>query len=99
SHPSHPPLPYTTLFRSFGSILLHGDEAAAAEPHANLPEDSRPGPETSQRMGQRMGQCKRRNPAREPLPLRSGRIGRSSQGGPIRSEEHTSELQSRGHLV
>src|SRR2546429_3689777 len=80
--------PYTTLFRSTST----GDHLArVALPHARGSESGGGG-----RMGPG-GDRRGAPPARRPR-VRGGAGARAQDVGP-RSEEHTSELQSRLHLV
>src|SRR5207253_10372193 len=87
--PCSPLFPYTTLFRSLPNCA--GFSPAITEPIT----ESKPAP----------GEC-RRTPAPESglvISAPTSRCGRrfrpSGRNSPSRSEEHTSELQSRGHLV
>src|SRR5437660_9780195 len=58
---------------------------------------SRPGRRPRRRRG---GYKTRGNASYEPRPLRAAPRGAREEALPrVRSEEHTSELQSRGHLV
>src|SRR5207253_10652108 len=97
--PPSPPFPYTTLFRSL-HVRLDG--------HRVVPLEQR-----IQELHQRDG-LSRRVPIREVVALQHPRHrgGRRQakhildaqrfqplRVSPERSEEHTSELQSRGHLV
>src|SRR5690625_6920017 len=76
--------PYTTLFRSCGPSRTTTAWTAG----------------TSVRSRTHRAPGRSRAPVREP-PGRVGRppAGAPRAGGAARSEEHTSELQSRGHLV
>src|SRR5688572_31967682 len=75
--------PYTTLFRS---------EAAAARPRRDASAGARRGQGDSAH-GER--------PALRPTRRSAGGTGPGAQPGPgqVRSEEHTSELQSQSNLV
>src|SRR5690625_5482165 len=85
-------VPYTTLFRSdevCRRVARDGDLLAGLDPAA-----SRGGAPTDRLAAYRS----KRNAAKtsEPIPAATGGSGEDSV---FRSEEHTSELQSRGHLV
>src|SRR5439155_11846761 len=82
--PPPTPFPYTTLFRSPGDAPP-GPRAGTAIPERRQPtRRSRPGNHHTQMLTQGTG-------AALPICRSAGRW--------VRSEEHTSELQSRGHLV
>src|SRR2546422_2005919 len=75
--------PYTTLFRS----------QAAVHDRGGRPDAERPSPDAP---------VLREEGARPPEPNRGSHayvLGRGCRGALARSEEHTSELQSRLHLV
>src|SRR5205823_14430985 len=93
------PFPYTTLFRSLdqeqvplGIDLVHGQadlgDALAAHPagHANTLEHAR-------------GRRRRADRARPADVVRAVRLRAAAEVVPLRSEEHTSELQSLAYLV
>src|SRR5439155_23120202 len=83
--PPQPPLfPYTTLFRSRGG----------AAPSANVSDRERLRLRRSE-WTSALARLVRRAAATGALPLHV----RSRHPASLRSEEHTSELQSRGHLV
>src|SRR3712207_7119764 len=75
--------PYTTLFRSGGRVA-----ADLPEPHAGAADAHRRG--RQHRGGPGMSAA---------TGLRAGLIGLGAMGRNHRSEEHTSELQSRQYLV
>src|SRR5207253_9883846 len=85
--------PYTTLFRSHA---LQGDQGHREEGHGEQDLDqahaqlARTSPLS---LGHDRAYCCDQAPRRIRVPC--GVPG----GGVVRSEEHTSELQSRGHLV
>src|SRR5207244_12316251 len=87
--PSHP-FPYTTLFRSH--------VVAAADPAG-----PRPNAVTSQRTGQSAAADGKAEPNRAHLaaaPIAPAEANSAAAvTPPVRSEEHTSELQSPDHLV
>src|SRR5207244_9866474 len=95
---SSPPFPYTTLFRSFGIRRQTADEVAHFRfllipfpPGAGGPADApqaRPRRQVPQRLGHGHGVV--------PTPFFSTM---ATLGRVMRSEEHTSELQSPDHLV
>src|SRR5439155_24998769 len=97
--PRPPPFPYTTLFRSRGPRPLAGGGRGGAaarrlprepEPVARWHRDRRPRDGTPPRRAARADLGPGRpEPRRHPPRADEER----------RSEEHTSELQSRGHLV
>src|SRR3712207_7461685 len=75
--------PYTTLFRSAGRHVEH----AVARSDTGQVEH---------RLGDRTQVL---GPRVRPTPARLGRCGRPVLANVLRSEEHTSELQSRQYLV
>src|SRR5690606_40961926 len=80
--------PYTTLFRSHEHVGLARREHAARRaraPGASLGRPAEPGP------------ARQGHPASRAIPATGG--GRAARTGGDRSEEHTSELQSREKLV
>src|SRR5690625_6421175 len=88
--PTPPPLPYTTLFRSKPATHGRGSRGSCHSTHPVTP--STPG----------------RSPAAVPRgsaypfhrrPATAHQTARNPAAERWRSEEHTSELQSRGHLV
>src|SRR3712207_7761552 len=79
--------PYTTLFRSRRSAVPQRPGSARTECRRR----ARPPPPESGRAGER---SRGRPAVPHPSP-----VGRRGGGGPRRSEEHTSELQSRQYLV
>src|SRR5207253_7019821 len=85
--PPEPPLfPSTTLFRSPGSIAFSGrrfDRTLCSKRHTEM---VRP---TVHRAASKT----------DPTPRRAVLLEADQLGRAHRSEEHTSELQSRGHLV
>src|SRR5207253_8683040 len=97
TRPSRPQLfPYTTLFRS-DRVL-----ASAETRHWSFQTTTRPGDPDTQRGRSRHPDHWLPNSALfVRSPVRDGLYHLLSQrrGVPARSEEHTSELQSRGHLV
>src|SRR5207253_11165920 len=85
--------PYTTLFRS---------RLRAVPPIAR--RGARPGNGGAGRLPRRRAQCERADgatdrPLRSVAPGGASHLRRSHRSPAPRSEEHTSELQSRGHLV
>src|SRR5439155_26614941 len=78
--------PYTTLFRS-----ADGDqqESRGLRGSKQRPDDGEAAPPYRHDQREREVSQRRRTPGRERRRPRAG----------MRSEEHTSELQSRGHLV
>src|SRR5207253_10334986 len=95
--PTSPLLPYTTLFRSGERLPHHLDVADALEGEV----DAAPS-----HLDHRLGDARHRggieDVGRPQLP-RHGELPRvrveTDDAAGARSEEHTSELQSRGHLV
>src|SRR3712207_9315733 len=88
--------PYTTLFRSRGRRRADGSHGRSPEGgtgRGDLPEGERPPPAPPLR---RLAGAP--PPDVGPLLLSPGRPCARPQG-PLRSEEHTSELQSRQYLV
>src|SRR2546429_5601668 len=75
--------PYTTLFRSLRQIIGGGQPVTSATDDHDVVG------------GLRLG----RAPGRNPVAVRRERPAQQRQGRILRSEEHTSELQSRLHLV
>src|SRR5207253_10901364 len=97
--PPYDLFPYTTLFRSEGEGLLDGRWQSGLA-------DSVPALITrEQEVGRRLGMVRLRGDvaaARLDVLERDRAIGADERAGRalhVRSEEHTSELQSRGHLV
>src|SRR5207253_9133114 len=90
-HPPRPPLfPYTTLFRSTSCSQGRRANQAALRP-------ARAGPLAW--YGVRRRVVKVASGSRRTSQLRASVDRRARETGRYRSEEHTSELQSRGHLV
>src|SRR5207237_9183872 len=92
SAPSAPPLPYTTLFRSYRASTLphvdtHAGQRLAAHSVVDEPADHTRSVVVQRRIGRE----------REVEQKRTGR--RDGGHRPLRSEEHTSELQSHLNLV
>src|SRR5699024_12196509 len=89
--------PYTTLFRSLHAVLRRVDVAAAGIGLKRIFLDfigrSKVFRETVKLILRRQGLHK------APIPLQDGVSPCKAQGGQARSEEHTSELQSRFDLV
>src|SRR5207253_7732416 len=90
--PRSPPstlFPYTTLFRSFLWLVrrLSVCDAASSGPPAPWPQHIKPRGPVDRRGGSRA------------IRAPGGGSAHSSLFLFFRSEEHTSELQSRGHLV
>src|SRR5439155_22885407 len=89
--PTSPLFPYTTLFRSGQRLRAAGNGAGHHQRRAEL----------SQRPRERQYRARQQSPIGEgnndPEEQRS--LRRSQRSPCFRSEEHTSELQSRGHLV
>src|SRR5207253_9916557 len=92
--PTSPLFPYTTLFRSLpaGQRGRAGGGERRGRPR-RVRQPLRPLPP-----GDVLLRCRRRLHRRLPAPAGSGDVGPKPFGS-LRSEEHTSELQSRGHLV
>src|SRR5205814_9661306 len=98
SLPRTPPratlFPYTTLFRSRaagGASGAAGDAApAAVRPRRRPPAHV---------AGDPHGLRRRRPPRRAGAPVDLDHLDDRGLGGELRSEEHTSELQSLRHLV
>src|SRR5207253_9919626 len=89
--PAPPLFPYTTLFRSVGPAYVPGDESSTAQP------TPRTGISTHVHASAVVtGYVPAANVSD---PLRSGMRKPDTTRAGTRSEEHTSELQSRGHLV
>src|SRR5207253_10076473 len=82
--PTH--FPYTTLFRS-PTRPANRPRSGTTETHAT---SNRPGPSSNPRRGASPSPAPPSSPARTAWLV---------PGSKSRSEEHTSELQSRGHLV
>src|SRR5439155_21515281 len=91
--PRSPLFPYTTLFRSHPAA--HRTFQASDGPDAVLFHDH------SRREGQAAGKesLLRSNSLGDDPRDRTGEGATTPQPTGLRSEEHTSELQSRGHLV
>src|SRR5690606_42102108 len=87
-HPRSSLCPYTTLFRSLPVRLL-GEVL-----HRGLAVDTRE-PETREQLGAAAFEVRDRLPVHPREIARRQRVER----GAVRSEEHTSELQSREKLV
>src|SRR3712207_7014829 len=89
--PRSPPFPYTTLFRSGGgaplSVVSAGRDGSGACARADGQPPSRSGPASAPAPGGHSLQASTSSNAATPTR------------GPQRSEEHTSELQSRQYLV
>src|SRR5206468_11867457 len=94
--------PYTTLFRS---VFSQGDTGIQAEARVNKPRARAQGPAKAQKSA--FSSSIPRKPAEEEKFLwqrqrqsdRGKQIGRARRQLKQRSEEHTSELQSRSDLV
>src|SRR5207253_7991612 len=97
--PPTPPLfPYTTLFRSGRAARTDPPSARLARRRVLRPERAREGTRA------RFQHLPRLPALRQPVPriphaVRSRRQLADDGNRRRRSEEHTSELQSRGHLV
>src|SRR5439155_8245794 len=89
---SIPSLPYTTLFRSH----RRGTAALAALRVEQILVQRAGVEDLALLGGHRAAQTRVELGERVPHRLASGPL---DQGGQLRSEEHTPELQSRGHLV
>src|SRR5205823_11940087 len=90
--PRSPLFPYTTLFRSDHSVVAAaavGQRPRPASSRARRGEVARPAPDLIRNHAVA--------PRRFLVPLRPDERGRP--GAPVRSEEHTSELQSLAYLV
>src|SRR5690606_41072287 len=90
--------PYTTLFRSDGPAgLAVAVGALAVQPDAALVGVLEPAEQVQQRRLARAG----RAGDRDELAAVHGQVhtAHGVRGGALRSEEHTSELQSRENLV
>src|SRR5439155_4084971 len=89
--PSSSLFPYTTLFRSVGTSSSLSDTASFRGALIRSSDETkiRKWPEKRRNCAVRL------SPRPDRSPRRSGR----NWGESNRSEEHTSELQSRGHLV
>src|SRR5207253_10927812 len=96
--PPTPPFPYTTLFRSLSPRDTPPVSTAAPKP-AMIPHPIRPAAS-----GRAAGSIFTAWPAATNVSSANAPIPNAGDRGVpsinvIRSEEHTSELQSRGHLV
>src|SRR5207253_9328067 len=91
--------PYTTLFRSNPSNFANIKPARRPEPKPPSLPQHRPAPRSGQRGGV-SAPSPASSPSNESLSTSPQSSSRSSVSPlhPGRSEEHTSELQSRGHL-
>src|SRR3712207_8370778 len=85
--------PYTTLFRSPAPRRPPGVPAAGAAP-ASAPH--RPG---GRQAVDRPGAAPSESPSSRPIATATSAVPTSTTVIPARSEEHTSELQSRQYLV
>src|SRR3712207_6862194 len=85
--PKSTPCPYTPLFRSSVRGPGHRADQDPARP-GRRPPPPQPGVRA---------RC--RGPAATPVAQRPTGAGQSARPAPARSEEHTSELQSRQYLV
>src|SRR5690625_6449551 len=90
SPPRASTLPYTTLFRSNGSSEAFRDVSKLQNKMV-----TETGPQVSDSVGQT--RWVKRIMSVQPFQQLPGILGPGVTG--MRSEEHTSELQSRGHLV
>src|SRR5207253_8054483 len=93
--PIHTLIPYTTLFRSYNQSTRN------PPPFKTNPRFDKPGGSWQSRLN---GQTAARSWARpegatKKIFTNSGQAAKSHVNRVARSEEHTSELQSRGHLV
>src|SRR5206468_5524669 len=89
-HPPTPTLsPYTTLFRSPRQMDGGGPAPPRPAPRGVPERTGQRSRSPARRTGSSPSTARRRPPGRP----------RSSRAGPLRSEEHTSELQSRSDLV
>src|SRR5207253_6010529 len=95
--PRYTPFPYTTLFRSQGAISPDDttDEVAArvVATRFRLRQGDVAGAESEVRHAVEVAS------ATDALALHADALVLLAQVLTVRSEEHTSELQSRGHLV
>src|SRR5207253_11404588 len=92
-HPHSTIFPYTTLFRS---LVYH----TISEPHEASPCDEMISPDRFEQQLRWLSRRRRVVPLVETLNRReSERLVAITFDDGYRSEEHTSELQSRGHLV
>src|SRR5207253_6932640 len=85
--------PYTTLFRSWGAYAGHAAAGAQASVRARAARQRGALSRPRNAAGSSAGRDGARRRFRRPALLAAG-LARA-----VRSEEHTSELQSRGHLV
>src|SRR5690625_5878105 len=98
--------PYTTLFRSL-IYFAWSENLEDVEQVATLSNDAQQAALDSGGIAllisadEERGVVKRLPPPATPLPgaMAIGATGSAAHSGQARSEEHTSELQSRGHLV
>src|SRR5438034_8859990 len=83
--------PYTTLFRSVDEAVLAGErrERGVVRDPETVERPVAPGYDQSQHV----------SPHGPPFPGSSGRVGPEPLLDSLRSEEHTSELQSHSDLV
>src|SRR5207244_12527226 len=86
STPSSPLFPYTTLFRSYFPGKYVGADSSSG---VSLPDFVK--------LAEAYGLATERIPNHEGMDKKIQRV--LDYPGPIRSEEHTSELQSPDHLV
>src|SRR5207253_11435687 len=90
-HPRTTLFPYTTLFRSsygFGENVDYRAQDVTLEDFASV--------FSVFRCGEKLGEARLNVPGQHNVQNAIGVVALASE---LRSEEHTSELQSRGHLV
>src|SRR5207253_9999209 len=97
--PTSTPFPYTTLFRSPGGHRLADRLRVHLSSVANRGGVGAAAANVRVACDQERAQCAYEREDRVLLLLRDVRAERDGDRDDVRSEEHTSELQSRGHLV
>src|SRR5439155_23322969 len=93
--PSSTLFPYTTLFRSAAGAAHRGTSRALGRTLHHRARGAKPGGRGRAPVAP---PSDRRRSGRSPHPAELARFT-AAVTAPLRSEEHTSELQSRGHLV
>src|SRR5207253_4559865 len=94
--PSSPLFPYTTLFRSIAADVAAVRQDLAFQLLDQAPAHRLDHPGLAGDAQRRIGEGNHGLEPRQAVPCAEER---AAQVADLRSEEHTSELQSRGHLV